>query len=95
MFKVMCIDGIKAGLHGISYWPFLETKEQHTATKQEEIYEGETYTVVSEEEYFGIEYYQLQERPETTIYNSKRFIRLTDSAEIVAEHQQESIIYAR
>jgi hypothetical protein len=95
-FRVMCIDGVKTSTIGVTLF-IGGFSAEHTTTPAEVVYEGEPYTVILVEDFFGEQYYTLAERPITTAYNSKRFIPLSeiDEAEVIAEHEQEAIIYQR
>jgi len=80
--KVICIDGVKHGcvgkLHGI------------IARKDEEIYEGEIYTVIKTIVFNKQgKSYLLAERPTTTFYDAKRFIPLSNIDE--REFKRENI----
>lgn len=96
-FKVVCIDGVNRGAQGVTVNSFTNDHKEFRAGTVQEIYEGETYTVIGEDMLGSEKYYFLYECPSDTMYKAKRFIPLSniDEADRIAEHQHEAIIYQR
>lgn len=72
--KVICIDGIKLGDIGF----MSGDKSPATCDKEEEIFEGESYTVSNTRTFYGKRYFLLKEKPFTTRYNERRFMPLSN-----------------
>ncbi len=72
--KVLCIDGIKVGHIGSNIY----NTRFVSCTTRDVVIEGEVYNVAGVEEYNGITYYVLQERTWLNLYNSRRFVPLSD-----------------
>lgn len=70
--RVICINGVKKGDPGTVA----------PACEEDEIYEGEEYTVVRERKVCGEIGYYLAERSPIVSYSSDRFIRIGDVDEV-------------
>lgn len=68
-FKVICIHGANAGFQGVTGSP---------VQNGEEVYEGETYTVINEMNDGYGDWYFLSERHGFICYNQKRFVRISE-----------------
>lgn len=85
--KVICIDGVKAGVT-----PFQGDVYDGIASKDDEVYEGVSYTVFAEKIIFGEPAYQLEERPIKHWYKKSRFIPRSDIDETeLVNHKPQTI----
>jgi hypothetical protein len=77
--KVLCIQSVKKGK--------LSSNNVYVAQKEDEICEGEIYTVIEAPLYGDKIYYRLGEKPETSIYDPSFFIQTStkDEVEMVKE----------
>lgn len=83
-FEVICVDGVKEGQSAtVNYGAYL-------ATKKDEVYEGQTYTVVEEVIQFGEKAYVLAGKPCLNKYRALRFIRTgnVDEAEFLTQEDK-------
>jgi len=81
--KVICIDGTKPGTRGILYNISLGNEDQ--------IYEGETYTVIESGEEQGYKFFRLKEKFHR--YKQSRFAPISDidETEFVRNYNKELV----
>lgn len=82
--RVICIEGVKKGTISSDGTPIV---------KNEEIYEGEIYSVSGEYKYNGEEFYFLRERNPFLAYKKRRFAPLSDidETELIKERELEKV----
>lgn len=80
--KVICIDGVKKGC--------IERMGK-VAPAEAEVFEGETYTVVGEEQHSGNIYYELSERDAKYLYHKDRFAPLSSIDETEMQRDYSTI----